>query len=112
MVLIVYLLAILEFGGQWPLTIRARCSRFRYFPDPLGIVTAEQFDKLDLWNIQNTMNEPSLSCDHDDKCANSKEKHFSQSINLSGLKLFFQIYRQDSGQQAIDRTDNNRKQTP
>ena len=47
MVLIVYLLDILEFGGQWPLTIRARCSRFRYFPDPLGIVTAEQFDKLE-----------------------------------------------------------------
>ena len=38
----------LEFGGQWPQTMRARCSAFRYFPDPLGIVTAKQFDKLEL----------------------------------------------------------------
>ena len=38
---------ILEFGGQWPLTIRARCRAFRYCPNPLGIVTAEQFDKLE-----------------------------------------------------------------
>ena len=37
----------LEFGGQCPLTIRARCSAFRYCPDPLGIVTAEQFVKLE-----------------------------------------------------------------
>ena len=37
----------LEFGGESPLTIRARCSAFRYCPDPLGIVSAEQFDKLE-----------------------------------------------------------------
>ena len=37
----------LEFGGESPLTIRAWCSVFRYFPDPLGIVTAEQLDKLE-----------------------------------------------------------------
>jgi hypothetical protein len=37
----------LEFGGQWPLTMRAWCSAFRYCPDPLGIVTAEQLDKLE-----------------------------------------------------------------
>ena len=37
----------LEFGGGAPLTIRARCSAFRYCPDPLGIVTAEQLDKLE-----------------------------------------------------------------
>ena len=36
-----------EFGGQWPLTMRARCSAFRYCPDPLGIVTAEGLDKLE-----------------------------------------------------------------
>jgi len=36
----------LEFGGESPLTIRARCGAFRYFPDPLGIVTAKQLDKL------------------------------------------------------------------
>ena len=34
------LLAKLGFGGESPLTMRARCSAFRYFPDPLGIVTA------------------------------------------------------------------------
>ena len=33
--------------GQCPLTMRARCSAFRYFPDPLGIVTAKQLDKLE-----------------------------------------------------------------
>ena len=37
----------LEFGGQWPLTMRARCSAFPYCPDPLGIVTAKQLDKLE-----------------------------------------------------------------
>ena len=28
------------FGGESPRTMRARCSGFRHFPDPLGIVTA------------------------------------------------------------------------
>ena len=42
-----YLSDILEFGGVSPLTMRARCSAFRYCPDPLGIVTAEQLDKLE-----------------------------------------------------------------
>ena len=41
------LLDKLEFGGQRPRTMRARCSAFRYCPDPLGIVTAEQLDKLE-----------------------------------------------------------------
>ena len=31
----------LEFGGESPLTMRARCSGFRYCPNPLGIVPAE-----------------------------------------------------------------------
>ena len=43
----VSLLTKLEFGGESPLTIRARCSAFRYCPDPLGIVTAKQLDKLE-----------------------------------------------------------------
>ena len=42
------LLDKLEFGGESPLTMRARCSALRYFPDPLGIVTAEALDKLEL----------------------------------------------------------------
>ena len=37
----------LAFCGESPLTMRARCSAFHYFPDPLGIVTTEQFDKLE-----------------------------------------------------------------
>ena len=37
----------LEFGGQCPLTMRARCGAIRYCPDPLGIVTAEELDKLE-----------------------------------------------------------------
>ena len=37
----------LGFGGQWPLTMRAWCSAFRYCPNPLGIVTAKQLDKLE-----------------------------------------------------------------
>ena len=37
----------LEFGGQCPLTTRARCRCFRYCPNPLGIVTAQQLDKLE-----------------------------------------------------------------
>ena len=37
----------LEFGGESPLTMRAWCSGFRYCPNPLGIVTAEQLDKLE-----------------------------------------------------------------
>ena len=52
--IILYCLALdkLEFGGQWPLTMRARCSGFRYCPDPLGVVTAEQLDKLEFDNIK------------------------------------------------------------
>ena len=42
----------LEFGGRWPLPMRARCSAFRYCPNPLGIVPAEQFDKLEFDNIK------------------------------------------------------------
>ena len=38
----------LESGGESPLTIRARCGVFRNFPDPLGIVPAEAFVKLEL----------------------------------------------------------------
>ena len=38
----------LEFGGESPRTMRAQCSAFRYCPDPLGIVTAKQFVKLEL----------------------------------------------------------------
>ena len=30
-----------------PQAIRVRCSGFRYCPDPLGIVPAEQLDKLE-----------------------------------------------------------------
>ena len=37
----------LEFGGQRPQAMRARCTAFRYCPDPLGIVTAERLDKLE-----------------------------------------------------------------
>ena len=37
----------LEFGGQWPLTMRAGCSAFHYCPNPLGIVTAQLLDKLE-----------------------------------------------------------------
>ena len=42
-----YLFVKLEFGGESPLTMRARCSAFRYCPNPLGIVPAELFDKLE-----------------------------------------------------------------
>ena len=38
----------LELGGESPLTMRAWCSAFCHFPGPLGIVTAEQLDKLEL----------------------------------------------------------------
>ena len=41
------LLTKLEFGGRCPLTMRARCSAHRYCPDPLGIATAEQLNKLE-----------------------------------------------------------------
>ena len=41
----------LEFGGESPRTMRARCSAFRNCPNPLGIVTAEQFDKLEFGYI-------------------------------------------------------------
>ena len=50
-----------------------------------------------IWeNIQHIMDKPSLSRDHNGKCANSKEKYFSHSIDTAGLKLLFQIGRQDS----------------
>ena len=42
----------LEFGGQWPLTMRAQCSVFRYCPDPLGTVTAVQLDKLEFGEVR------------------------------------------------------------
>ena len=38
----------LEFGGESPLTMRVRCSAFRYCPNPLGVATAKQIDKLEL----------------------------------------------------------------
>ena len=47
-----HLLDKLEFGGQWPLTMRARLVSNRYCPDPLGVVTAEQLDKLEFDNIK------------------------------------------------------------
>ena len=59
-----------------------------------------------LWNIQNTMNEPSLGSNHDDKCANGKEQHFCYGIGTRELKLLFQICGQDSGQQTIDHKSN------
>ena len=40
----------LEFGDESPLTMRARCSAFRYCPNPLGIDTAEQLGKLEFVN--------------------------------------------------------------
>ena len=52
--------------------------------------------RYNLWNIQHIMDKPSLSRDHNGKCANSKEKYFSHSIDTAGLKLLFQIGRQDS----------------
>ena len=41
----------LEFGGESPRTSRARCGGIRYCPDPLGIVTAKQFDKLEFISL-------------------------------------------------------------
>ena len=49
--MIVQLLDKLEFGGQCPLTMRARCTAFRYCPNPLGIVSAEQLDKLEFISV-------------------------------------------------------------
>ena len=43
----IILLDKLEFGGESPLTMRAWCGAFRYCPNPLGIVTAKQLDKLE-----------------------------------------------------------------
>jgi len=40
----------LEFGGESPLTMCVRCSAFRYCPNPLGIVTTEELDKLEFIN--------------------------------------------------------------
>ena len=37
--------------GVPPLSMRAWCSAFRYCPDPLGIVTAEVLDKLELGRV-------------------------------------------------------------
>ena len=37
----------LEFGGESPRTMRAQCGTIRCCPDPLGIVTAKQFVKLE-----------------------------------------------------------------
>ena len=53
----------LEFGGESPLTIRAWCGAFRYFPDPLGIVTAEQFDKLEFCGDAPAGNSCLVQCD-------------------------------------------------
>ena len=48
-------------AGMPPRVIRARCGAFRYCPDPLGIVTAEQLDKLELvflFAVMQQMKEP------------------------------------------------------
>ena len=45
--LCIVLLNKLEFGGESPLTMRARRACIRYFPNPLGIVTADQLGKLE-----------------------------------------------------------------
>ena len=47
----VHLFDKLEFAGMPRRAMRARCSVFRYCPDPLGIVTAEQLDKLEFGNM-------------------------------------------------------------
>ena len=49
----IYQFVKLEFGGQCPLTMRAWCSGFRYCPNPLGIVPAEQLDKLEFDKLMN-----------------------------------------------------------
>ena len=49
------LLDKLEFGDEPPLTMRARCSAFRYCPDPLGIVTAKQLVKLEFIVLTKTV---------------------------------------------------------
>ena len=41
----------MEFGGESPLTMRAGCYAFRYCPNPLGIVPAEQLEKLEFVNL-------------------------------------------------------------
>ena len=35
-----------EFGDQWPLTMRAKCSAFHCCPEPLGVVAAAQLGIL------------------------------------------------------------------
>ena len=44
---------MLEFAGMPPRAMRARCSRFRYCPNPLGIVTAVVLDKLEFIELIN-----------------------------------------------------------
>ena len=39
--------SIWNLAGMPPQAMRARCSTFRYCPDPLGIVSAEQLNKLE-----------------------------------------------------------------
>jgi len=41
-----------QFTGQCPVTMRARCGRCRYFPDPLGNVTLHfKFQFIDEMNL-------------------------------------------------------------
>lgn len=53
-------------------------------------------ENRDLRNIQYIVDKPNLSRYHNDKCADGEEKHFSGCIDAVGLKLFFEIGRQDS----------------
>ena len=63
----------LEFGGESPLTIRAWCGTIRYCPDPLGIVPAEQFDKLEFDLINNELK--CIVCTKRTECFNSHPIH-------------------------------------
>ena len=60
-------------GGQWPLTMRTWCNTFRYCPDPLGIVTAEQLDKLELLHLRYLLKLKNHITYH---CRNVLSEHF------------------------------------
>ena len=85
----------LEFGGESPLTMRARCAVFRHCPNPLGIVTAEQLDKLDLIVLQLLY----LIGNH--------SHSFGVSINFNGIECLVHRYSCYASLNYIFRTNTS-----
>ena len=74
----------LEFDGQCPLTMRAWCGAFRNCPNPLGIVTAQQLDKLEFDEDMILMKLENAELNQIEKIVAISKRAFETDTEVSG----------------------------